>query len=37
MVGRDSHYRPIVVIDAEKIVKADLTEEECLETQTYFF
>ena len=37
MVGRDSHYRPIVVIDAEKIIKAELSEEECLETQTYFF
>jgi hypothetical protein len=37
MVGRDSHYRPIVVIDAEKIIQADLSEEECQETQMYFF
>lgn len=37
MVGRDSHYRPIVVFDAEKIIQADLSEEECQETQMYFF
>ena len=37
LAGRDSHYRPIVVVDAEKIISAELTEEECLETQIYFF
>lgn len=37
MVGRDSHYRPIIVIDVEKIVQSRITEEECLLVQTYFF
>jgi hypothetical protein len=36
-VGRDCHYRPIVVTDAERILKAGLSEEEILETQSYFF
>ena len=26
LAGRDSHYRPIVVVDAEKIISAELTE-----------
>lgn len=37
MVGRDSHYRPIIVIDVEKILKAELSEEDLLSTQIYFF
>ena len=26
MVGRDSHYRPIIIIDVEKIVQSGITE-----------
>ena len=37
MAGRDSHYRPIFIFDVEKIIKLDMTEDEILETQTYFF
>ena len=37
MVGRDCHYRPIVVIDIEKILASEMSEEECHETQTFFF
>lgn len=37
MVGRDCHYRPIFIFDVEKIIKLEMTEEEVLETQTYFF
>lgn len=35
--GRDAHYRPIIVIDSLKVLEAQMSEEECMETQTYFF
>lgn len=37
IAGRDSHYRPILIFDVEKIIKLEMTEEQILETQTYFF
>jgi hypothetical protein len=37
IAGRDCHYRPILVFDVEKIIKANMTEDELIETQTYFF
>jgi len=37
VAGRDSHYRPILVFDVEKIIKLEMSEEDLLATQTYFF
>jgi|688.fasta_scaffold1971020_1 hypothetical protein len=30
MNGRDSHYRPILVFDVEKIIKSGMSEDELI-------
>jgi hypothetical protein len=37
IMGKDCHYRPILVFDAERMVRMKLTDEVLLEMQIYFF
>jgi uncharacterized protein (DUF1015 family) len=36
VAGRDSHYRPILIFDVDKIIQSKMTEDELMEVQTYF-
>lgn len=36
IMGKDCHYRPILVFNAEKLLQLKPSDEELLETQTYF-
>ena len=37
MVGRDFKYRPIIVVDVEKVKEADLNEKTFENLMGYFF